>query len=266
MSHSTDIRSTFFEFNEAGIFSKPPFEGSDHYPAPCVPDLFAAQELIMGREFARHIHPSRLSSPIDHYLRRSPNSLNFSQLAVLDHYDAFVNIARESIEPAYLASARVEPYTKSAYWVQVRRDFHGLEGGGIYSGAKIAIDSSCRRYQRAFDRLSAFQNEQRNWDGCEGRPASPEVVKELSQFLCEAEAAEVEQPSLALGNDGSVAAVWQNDLWYMTAVFSGVGDYIYVVSKTSEITASGSHSGGSIAGELFEYLIGYSREDEQSGL
>lgn len=281
MSHSADIRSTFFEFNEAGIFSKDiprefsadPFESHEPHSGPWADDLYYSQGLLASQEPARHVFPTRANRMhvgVEYFPQRNLNYPSAPANGPLDNISAYVNVATESIEPMYMVSVPVERYVRAARWVHVRRHIQELEELAIYSGGTMPLIFGYitpeRPFKSAFDRLDEFRREETNWDGYGGRPASGEVVEEVSLFLTEAEEAGVPEPSLVLGNDGSVASVWQNDSWYITAVFSGMEDYIYVVSKIPEITASGSQSGGGIAGELYEYLIGYSREDGQSGV
>ncbi|WP_204127396.1 hypothetical protein [Pseudomonas ogarae] len=272
MSHAADIRATYFELNGGGIFSKDPTEHQDVFFGSASQDFLNHMHgVVVGRESSRHASYAPLaSSPLDtHSLHRMKACIEASSTFSASVSKMYVMIASESIESMYRVSLPVEQYIKEARWHFICEEISELSNSvssamGLTSNRSLGYAS--KRFERAFDRLISFVNEELDWDSCGGRPASAKVYAETLSFLYEAEEAGVVEPSLALGNDGSVAAVWQNDEWYITAVFSGVDDYIFVVSQIPEIVASGSHSGTGIAAELIKYLSEYSREDGKFGL
>ncbi|KFE45496.1 hypothetical protein [Pseudomonas syringae] len=282
MSHAPDIRSTF-EFREGGVFAKDPGEIYDLYAGSTAHDVMGhAQDKptsggLLWNLYQHSVHPHPVREFRSSYTKIRAFGCSISRKSEQGSL-VYVTIARESIEPLHRVAQDVQTYFKEASWVHIQREWADFSFDHEQSDYdRLIVAAHCgvihdvtpkltSRFHRAFARLSEFYQESVGWDGNGGRPASKEVFVETSRFLSEAEEAGLEQPSLVMGNDGSVATVWQNDELYITAVFSGVGDYIYVVSRIPEIVASGSHSGGGLAAELFDHLSEYSREDGKSGL
>ncbi|WP_141232960.1 hypothetical protein [Pseudomonas sp. Irchel 3A7] len=109
-------------------------------------------------------------------------------------------------------------------------------------------------YSYALERIRLFANEEVNWDGCGGLPASPRVVKDVVSFLTFSRLASIEEPSLAMGGDGSVAVVWAKDDLYISADFDGAGNYVFFVSQASEFLTDGVSSSTFLDKELSLHL------------
>lgn len=88
-------------------------------------------------------------------------------------------------------------------------------------------------YSVTFARLEEFRNEEYDWDGCGGRPASDATCQDVKTFLNAAIALELLRPSLVLSSSGAVSAVWQDNNLYITANFCGTGDYCCIVISRS---------------------------------
>lgn len=98
------------------------------------------------------------------------------------------------------------------------------------------MDNSPDFYKKAFARLASFANEPIGWNGCGGRPASTEVVAGVSAFLASAYAHSLIEPSLVLGGDGHVSAVWQDDAgWYISADICDSKNYVFGISKIPDL-------------------------------
>lgn len=109
-------------------------------------------------------------------------------------------------------------------------------------------------YQYAFDRIDLFENEQEDWDGCDGLPASPAVAAEVRTFLTAAQKEGIEVPSLAMGGDGSVAVIWNGHGMYISADFDGTPEYSFLVSRGDGFLDSGVCSSSRVAECLIKYL------------
>ena len=98
------------------------------------------------------------------------------------------------------------------------------------------MDQSPGFYSKAFARLASFANEPIGWNGCGGRPASTDVVVGVSAFLASANAHSLTEPSLVLGGDGHVSAVWQDDAgWYISADICDSKNYVFGISRIPDL-------------------------------
>jgi hypothetical protein len=95
-------------------------------------------------------------------------------------------------------------------------------------------------YGYAFNRIKVFENEKIGWDGELGLPASPSVVAEVRKFLAVAQKQRIEVPSLAMGGDGSVAVIWTDKNFYISADFDGSAEYSFFISEGESFIASGA--------------------------
>lgn len=109
-------------------------------------------------------------------------------------------------------------------------------------------------YNYAFDRLNAFKNEDDNWDGYGGLPASEEASKDVEEFLKLAQDLKLEEPGLCMGGDGSVGVVWCKDDIYVACDFDGRNrSYVFIVSKNEDLLLSGE----SFLDNTDEKLLGF---------
>jgi hypothetical protein len=109
-------------------------------------------------------------------------------------------------------------------------------------------------YQYAVDRIAMFENEQKDWDGCGGLPASPSVAAEVRKFLAAAQKEGIEVPSLAMGGDGSVAVVWNDHGVYISADFDGTPEYSFMVAQGDDFLASGVCVSDKVDDRLVKHL------------
>lgn len=117
-------------------------------------------------------------------------------------------------------------------------------------------------YFLAFKRIEEFANEEEDWDGCGGLPASENTVRDVKSFLNNARAAHLKEPGLAMGGDGSVAVVWEEKEKYITADFSGDEGYVFLISELPSIINTGNNRSTSIHSVLLDYLKKYFTEDD----
>lgn len=126
--------------------------------------------------------------------------------------------------------------------------------------------SNVSRFLYCEQRLQCFIDEQENWDGAGGLPTRPEVGQCIREFLQSVEAEGIKEPGLGLGNDGSVAVVWQTkpDI-YITADFCDTDGYTYLVSNGDDLLMA-NYAGGSplLVDELKNYLQQYFSEPQQT--
>lgn len=98
------------------------------------------------------------------------------------------------------------------------------------------MEKSPEFYAKAFARLDSFANEPVGWNGCGGRPASTDVVAGVTAFLASAFSHGLAEPSLVLGGDGHVSAVWQDDAgWYISADICDSKNYVFGISKIPDL-------------------------------
>lgn len=83
-------------------------------------------------------------------------------------------------------------------------------------------------YERAYSRLQSFVNEEQDWDGCDGSPATETTAKAVTSFLSAARSKFLSRPSLTLSNSGAVSVVWKNDRDYVTVRFSGAEKFVAI--------------------------------------
>lgn len=121
-------------------------------------------------------------------------------------------------------------------------------------------------YSYAFERLTHFKNEKIDWDGFGGRPASLEIYLNVRAFLCAAQQERLMEPSLALGNDGSVAIIWKNDKSYIAVDCSGGNTYIYLALEDDEVVAEGDSNCTTIPKELIRLLDKHFKDENCTSL
>jgi hypothetical protein len=120
---------------------------------------------------------------------------------------------------------------------------------GILMSDTPVISSLAHTYKVTFARLEEFRNEEHDWDGCGGRPASDATCQDVTSFLNAAIALELIRPSLVLSSSGAVSAVWQDSNVYITANFCGTGDYCcIVISRSGAVLHTGIESKPGIIG------------------
>lgn len=112
-------------------------------------------------------------------------------------------------------------------------------GGHMLLQRQPTIEWELPDYSYATDRLQVFLDEEENWDGCGGLPASPEVAVQVQIFLSAARNSGIVVPSLAMGGDGSVAVVWKNESYYISADFDGSPEYSFFVSHGDDYLKGG---------------------------
>ncbi|WP_148304172.1 MULTISPECIES: hypothetical protein [Pseudomonadaceae] len=121
-------------------------------------------------------------------------------------------------------------------------------------------------YPYAFERLTHFKNEKIDWDGFGGRPASLEIYRNVKAFLIAAQQEQLIEPSLALGNDGSVAIIWKNDKSYIAVDCSGGNTYIYLALEGDEVVAEGESNCTTIPRELINLLDKHFKDENCKNL
>lgn len=119
-------------------------------------------------------------------------------------------------------------------------------------------------YSEALARLEMFSKEAVGWDGCGGLPASEGAVKDVSPFLELAKSERLQAPGLAMGGDGSVAAVWTEKEVYISADFDGTGSYSYFVSMGEELVCHGVCIAGAFPEDLIQHLRAHFRPGIQA--
>ncbi len=109
-------------------------------------------------------------------------------------------------------------------------------------------------YGRAFERLEKFAAEQENWDGYGGIAALPEVVEETRSLLGNLCAAQIPEPGLAMGGDGSVGLFWSHAGYYVSVEVDGTGEYVYLITKDKAFLCDGDSRSELLEPELKKYL------------
>jgi len=118
---------------------------------------------------------------------------------------------------------------------------------GISPVAQTNCDSD--DYYRPFiERVRGFRDVEFASDD-DSVPASAETVDEVLRFI-DRVPMDVRRPGAALGADGSIALVWQDEENYITAVFYGTGTYSYVVRRQKRTIAAASSGVDSLPAEL----------------
>jgi hypothetical protein len=106
------------------------------------------------------------------------------------------------------------------------------------------------------DRLHELLNAEPNWDGCGGKPACPVAGKAVQAFLANIQAAKFEEPSLAMGGDGSIAVVWQcpHKGHYLSADFCDDKGYAFFVAEGDKLVCDGCSETSDVDPRLAQYL------------
>ncbi|ANY90602.1 MULTISPECIES: hypothetical protein [Pseudomonas] len=116
-------------------------------------------------------------------------------------------------------------------------------------------------YSYAVDRLKVFVEEQVNWDGYGGLPASPQAAREVATFLKVVQRRLIQVPSVTMGGDGSVAIVWTDDVFYISADFDGNAGYSFFISRGDEFICDGVSPSERLDDSLAKYLGMYFTDD-----
>jgi hypothetical protein len=125
------------------------------------------------------------------------------------------------------------------------------------------VSSVLPDYSYATSRLQMFVAEREGWDGFGGLPASPAAAADVSEFLGAARLALIQVPSLTMGGDGSVAVIWTNDEFYISADFDGAGSYAFFISQGDEFICDGISPSGQLDDHLTTHLKKYFTDDER---
>lgn len=119
---------------------------------------------------------------------------------------------------------------------------------------------ACRNDQQSdsyfapvYKRLQEFLDEPEGWDGEGSVPASQETADEIHRFVGTLPH-NVRRPGAAMGADGSIALVWQDDTHYFTADFYGNGYFTYVMVENKKIVEQGSSPIGEIPKSFTEAI------------
>lgn len=130
-----------------------------------------------------------------------------------------------------------------------------LYNGAVENVVRVReVHAFVRDHGPLLNRLVEFTMEDEGWDGEGSIPASDATIETIIEFIS-ALPADIRSPGAAMGGDGSVALVWQDDDGrYVTADFGGTGTYVFLIDDC------GKYSGGSqipatyIPDELKTYL------------
>lgn len=114
-------------------------------------------------------------------------------------------------------------------------------------------------YKYSLERLDSFINEKYDWDGHGGRPLTAITAEHIDTFLRHCYSENISEPSLAMGNDGSVAILWTHKAIQCYVDFSNNRNgYIFVItSSEGKILFNGFNPDYLVAGELLKYLQTY---------
>lgn len=123
------------------------------------------------------------------------------------------------------------------------------------------IEQSLPDYEYAYDRIRVFEEEEQGWDGADGLPASPAAASEVRKFLAAARQELIQVPSLAMGGDGSVAVIWTDDNYYMSADFDGADSYSFFISEGDDFIDDGVCVSHKLDERLAKYLKKYFTDD-----
>nr|WP_314492534.1 hypothetical protein [uncultured Pseudomonas sp.] len=121
-------------------------------------------------------------------------------------------------------------------------------------------------YSYAIERIKLFVNEEHDWDGCGGLPASKAAAKQVHTFLAVVQREFIQVPSVTMGGDGSVAVIWTNDKYYISADFDGAEGYSFFVSKGDEFICDGVSPSERLDDSLSVYLGKYFTDDQYKNL
>ncbi|WP_163018447.1 hypothetical protein [Pseudomonas viridiflava] len=128
------------------------------------------------------------------------------------------------------------------------------------------VESALPDYSYAFDRIEVFENEVQGWDGADGLPASTDVANQVRKFLMAARKEDIQVPSLAMGGDGSVAVIWTDQNFYISADFDGTDDYSFFISEGDEFINDGVSASDKLDERLASYLKKYFTDDLHQNL
>uniref|UniRef100_UPI0013DEACB5 hypothetical protein n=1 Tax=Pseudomonas viridiflava TaxID=33069 RepID=UPI0013DEACB5 len=104
------------------------------------------------------------------------------------------------------------------------------------------------------------------WDGADGLPASTDVANQVRKFLMAARKEDIQVPSLAMGGDGSVAVIWTDQNFYISADFDGTDDYSFFISEGDEFINDGVSASDKLDERLASYLKKYLTDDLHQNL
>ncbi|MCY1297543.1 hypothetical protein D9M70_469860 [compost metagenome] len=121
-------------------------------------------------------------------------------------------------------------------------------------------------YDKAFERLAAFVEEDEDWDGYGGQPASQDTAVAVSLFLFAVKEKSLVRPSLTLSNSGAVSVVWKRERNYVTATFKGRERYVATVTRNGESKFAVEGTAGMLPEELEQYLLENFKDDARDYL
>ncbi|MFJ7282512.1 hypothetical protein [Pseudomonas sp. NPDC099000] len=128
------------------------------------------------------------------------------------------------------------------------------------------VEQSLPDYEYANDRIRVFEQEERGWDGADGLPASPAAASEVRKFLAAARQELIQVPSLAMGGDGSVAVIWTDESYYISADFDGADSYSFFISEGDDFIDDGVCASHKLDDRLAKYLKKYFTDDLHQNL
>lgn len=110
-------------------------------------------------------------------------------------------------------------------------------------------------YGSAYKKLLSFHNEIEGWDGHGGKPCSYSTYQNALSFLKNAKRLGLEEPNLAMGNDGSVGVSWNKNGWHIAADFSNGDSYVFVCMNEKENLFTGDSLSSEINDQLFDSIV-----------
>ncbi|MCK9747114.1 hypothetical protein LT699_10965 [Pseudomonas syringae pv. syringae] len=183
--------------------------------------------------------------------------------------DMFMRAFQDSLRSATLHHDYVV-YLNISRTVSALKEWHQLRAfnhdGHTRLTLQVPLEDALPDYSYAFDRLKLFVNEQEDWDGYGGLPASYEVSVQVQAFLKLAQCRRIKVPSLAMGGNGSVAVVWNTDTHYISADFDGGPEYSFFITEADDYITGGASPSYELDSDLIQYLIKYFTDDQYSYL
>lgn len=116
-------------------------------------------------------------------------------------------------------------------------------------------------YDKAFERLKYFVEEELDWDGCNGQPASDSTAFAVSRFLSMAQTKGISRPSLTLSNSGAVSVIWNRGRNYVTIHFQGCTKFVAIVLENGESKLALERPAMDFPKELEDHLLENFKED-----
>lgn len=254
--------------------------------------MSAIQSTVMRPEFTLVREGRKTSAPsVKH--SHMPEIGYFSEV-VNAGYSAISNLQSESAEnfwllmPKHTVFAALRHALKGSWWeskslrdyrfeLQISRQIATLREMQLiiasidqYGHTQLTFENPIERelpnYGYAFDRLHVFEQETEGWDGAGGLPASPAVAKEVRKFLLAAQKLSLQVPSLAMGGDGSVAVIWTDQEFYISADFDGADDYSFFISEGDDFIDDGVCASDKLDDRLATYLKKHFTDDLHQNL